>query len=214
MKSKAWLARQARDKYTQQARQHGLRSRAAFKLAQIDQKYRLIKPNSVIVDLGAAPGGWSQYAAKRVSTAEQIIAVDLLAMPALDKVRFIRGDFTQAEIIAQIATALAGKRADVVLSDMAPNISGVRAADQARALALQQAVGKFCAQHLKRDGQLLSKFFSGEASDTVRAQFTAQFACVRIVKPDASRVQSKEIYLLASGYHGNADDTADAVHAI
>ncbi len=205
-KSGQWAARQQRDPYVKQARQLGFRSRAAFKLAQIDRQYRLLKADSIIVDLGSAPGGWSQYAANQVHAANQVVAVDCLVMQVIDKVQFIHGDFTQTAVTAQIAAALArhGGRADVVLSDMAPNISGIRSADQARAAELQHAIVQFCRHSLKPDGQLLSKLFVGETTADLRAQLSAEFAQVRTVKPPASRPQSKEIYLLARGYHGAA----------
>lgn len=203
-KTSRWAARQNRDPFVNAARQAGFRARAVFKLEQIDRKYRLIKPDSLIIDLGSAPGSWSQYAASRVRGEGQIIAVDLLAMKAIEKVNFIRGDFTNNSVVEQIITALDDRPPDLVLSDMAPNLSGIASTDQARVVALQQAVMAFCWRALRpgAGGALLTKLFAGESASATRKQFGACFARVRSVKPEASRAQSKEIYLLARGYTG------------
>lgn len=197
-----WASRQNRDPYIKKARHCGFRARSVFKLEQIDRKYGLLKPDSTIIDLGSAPGSWAQYAAAIVHTDQQIVAVDCLAMQDIEKVRFIHGDFTQSEVIEQIITALDGRAVDVVLSDMAPNLSGIRSTDQARAATLQQAIMEFCQHSLKSGGRLLSKLFAGEDVATTRKQFSDCFAHTRTVKPPASRAHSKEIYLLAMGYRG------------
>jgi len=199
-KSARWAEMQRRDPYARRARSSGMRARAAYKLEEIDRKYRLIAPNSRIIDLGAAPGSWSQYAAARLGAGGEIIAVDLLAMAPIETVRFIRGDFIDAKVRAQILEALDGRPADLVLSDLAPNLSGVRDTDQARAAELQGAVLAFCRRGLRPGGALLCKQFAGESAAAVRAQIAADFEQARGIKPDASRPQSKEFYLLARGY--------------
>ena len=204
-KTGQWAARHNRDPFVQRARQAGFRARAVFKLEHIDRKYRLLKPASVVVDLGAAPGSWSQYAAARIGGGGggRIIAVDRRAMRAIEKVNFIRGDFTNESVVAQIATALEGRLADLVLSDMIPDISGIRICDQARAETLQYAVLEFCRGALKPGGQLLTKLFAGEAAQAIRGRLDGCFEQVRTIKPDASRSQSREIYCLARGYAGD-----------
>lgn len=202
-KTGQWAARHNRDLYVRRARQAGFRARAVFKLEYIDRKYRLLKPASVVVDLGAAPGSWSQYAAARISGGGRVIAVDRLAMRAIEKVNFIRGDFTNESVVAQIAAALEGRLADLVLSDMIPDISGISARDQARAETLQHAVLEFCRGALKPGGQLLTKLFAGEAAQAIRGRLDDRFEQVRTIKPDASRSQSREIYCLARGYAGD-----------
>ncbi len=206
-KTRQWAARQNRDPYVKQARQAGFRARAVFKLEQIDRKYGLLKPGSRVVDLGSAPGSWSQYAARRISADNRVIAVDLRAMKAIAKVNFIRGDFTTHAVVEQVVRALDDRPADLVLSDMAPNISGIRSADQARAEAQQHAVLTFCRRGLRPGGKLLTKLFAGEAAQTTRERLDDCFEQVRAVKPDASRSESKEIYLLARGYKGAGFDS-------
>ena len=189
-----------RDYYFDAARACGYRARSAFKLQQIDQKHRLIRPNMRIVELGCAPGGWSQYAQSRLGARDAIIGVDMRATEPLAKLHFICGDFTEPAVIAQIVDALDGRKADLVLSDMAPNISGVRDADQAHGARLQRALAEFCAQQLRDGGVLLTKLFGGDLAPAMRAMFAAHFNEVRQLKPDASRARSKEVYLLARGH--------------
>lgn len=202
-KSNPWTVRQNRDPFVLAARKNGLRARAVFKLEEIDRKYALIKPDSLIVDLGAAPGSWCQYAANRVRGDGQIIAVDLLAMKAVDKVAFIRGDFTQSSVVAQIMGMLDARQPDLVLSDLAPNISGIADTDQARMAELQDSVIQFCRQALRQRGTLLTKLFAGNTAAASRKQIGDCFAQVQTIKPEASRSQSKEMYLLARGYAGD-----------
>ena len=204
--SGAWAARQARDPFVAAARRAGFRARAVFKLEEIDRKYRLIKPGSLIVDLGAAPGSWCQYAASRVRGTGRIIAVDLLAMEGVEKVNFIRGDFTNEEVVAKVMTALNGRPPDLVLSDLAPNFSGIATTDQGRMEALQGAVLAFCRRALRPGGTLLTKLFEGESAAAARQQFAECFARLRIVKPQASRAQSREMYLLGMEYKGRHKD--------
>ncbi len=199
-KTSEWARRQNRDSYVKQARPAGFRARSVYKLAQIDAKYRLIQADSLLVDLGAAPGSWSQYAAARVRGDGQIIAVDLLLMAAVDKVHFVRGDFTEETVRRQIIALQAGRAAHLVLSDMAPNLSGISIADQAGAERLVQAALNFCHQGLQPGGALLIKIFAGESAAVSRAQIEACFARTRAIKPDASRAASKELYLLGQGY--------------
>lgn len=206
-KTGQWAARQNRDPFVRAARHSGFRARSVFKLEQIDRKYRLIAPDSLIVDLGSAPGSWSQYAATRVRADNRIIAVDLLAMESIAKVHFIQGDFTEGAVVEKIVAALDGRPVDLVLSDMAPNISGVYSTDQARAERLQRAVLEFCRHSLRPGGALLTKLFAGEAEATTRALLTRLFEQARNVKPEASRPQSKEVYLLARGYGSAARDS-------
>lgn len=226
-----WAARHNRDRFVRQARSGGWRARAVFKLEEIDRKYQLIKPGATVVDLGAAPGSWSQYAAARIyggggagdgdgghddgdgdggggdgAGGGRIIAVDLRDMPAIDGVDFIRGDFTDAAVAAQVEAALQ-RPAALVLSDLSPDLSGIRSADQARAEALQYAVLAFCARALRPGGGLLTKVFAGEAAPAVRARLDACFDTVRALKPAASRAQSREVYLLARGFAGDAETT-------
>lgn len=202
-KTGQWAARHNRDPYVRQARQAGFRARSVFKLEHIDRKYGLLKPASVVVDLGAAPGSWSQYAAARIDGGGRVIAVDRLAMRAIEKVNFIRGDFTNESVLERIAAALDGRLVDLVLSDMIPDISGIRIRDQARAETLQCAVLEFCRGALKPGGQLLTKLFAGEAAQAIRGRLDDRFERVRTIKPDASRSQSAEIYCLARGYAGD-----------
>jgi len=221
-----WAARHNRDRFVRQARSGGWRARAVFKLEEIDRKYQLIKPGATVVDLGAAPGSWSQYAAARIygggrdgggdggsdggggdgAGGGRIIAVDLRDMPAIDGVDFIRGDFTDAAVAAQVEAALQ-RPAALVLSDLSPDLSGIRSADQARAEALQSAVLAFCARALRPGGGLLTKVFAGESAPAVRARLDACFDTVRALKPAASRAQSREVYLLARGFAGDAETT-------
>lgn len=200
--SSAWRERQNRDPFVKAARQSGFRARAVYKLQQIDRKYRLIKPNSIIVDLGAAPGSWSQYAALRIGAHGRIVAVDRLAMRATPKVHFVHGDFTDARTVEQIICALQKRSVDLVLSDIAPNLSGIASVDHGRVETLQQNVLAFCRRSLKTGGVLLSKLFAGESEALIRKQFRACFATVQGIKPDASRAKSREFYLLAQGYLG------------
>ncbi len=196
----AWAARQNRDPHVRRARQQGLRARSVFKLEQMDDKYNLIKPTAKIIDLGAAPGSWSQYAAAQVPGENQIVAVDLLVMQPIERVRFVQGDFCATETQRRMVDCFAGDKIDLVLSDMAPNLSGIASTDQARMETLQRAVLAFCRQQLKPGGALLTKLFAGESFAAIRQQIGDCFAHAQTIKPDASRAQSREIYLLARGY--------------
>ena len=199
-KSGNWVRRQNKDQFVRQARQQGLRARSAFKLEQIDKKYRLIRAHSRVVDLGAAPGSWCQYAAGRVKGSDQIVAVDKLNMAALDGIHFIQGDFLDEEIRNDILEYFKDAKLDLVLSDMAPNITGIAVTDQARAEELQHLILEFCYSALNLGGNLLTKLFEGESVNQIKKLFANHFEKILMLKPDASRSESREIYLLALGY--------------
>jgi 23S rRNA (uridine2552-2'-O)-methyltransferase len=197
--SKQWLRRHVNDPYVQRSKREGYRSRSAYKLSEIDERDRILRPGLIVVDLGAAPGGWSQVAAKRVGAAGQVIAIDLLEMEPVPGVDFVRGDFTSRKGLAEVAAKLAGRAADVVLSDMAPNLSGIAVSDQARMMTLAEAARDFALLHLKRQGVLLVKLFQGAGYDDYLKSLRGAFEKVMVRKPAASRDESAEQYLLARG---------------
>jgi 23S rRNA (uridine2552-2'-O)-methyltransferase len=198
--SNRWRQRQERDIYVEQAVKLGFRSRAVFKLQQINDKERLLRPGSVCVDLGAAPGGWSQLAARLVGPKGRVIALDLLEMEPVPGVEFLRGDFTSADTVAALKDKLGGTQVDLVLSDMAPNISGNRVMDQPRSMALVEEALLFAEEVLRPGGDLLLKAFQGEGLDAFVSDLKARFGTVKRLKPKASRSESREIYLLARNY--------------
>ncbi len=198
--SNRWRQRQERDIYVEQANRDGWRSRAVFKLEQINAKDRILRPGLVCVDLGSAPGSWSQLAAQLVKPNGRVIALDLLDMPPIPHVEFIHGDFTAPETLAALRVLVGGAKIDLVLSDMAPNISGTRAMDQPRSMALIEEALLFAEEVLKPGGDLLMKAFQGEGIDAFVKRLGARFATVKRVKPKASRAESREIYLLARNY--------------
>jgi 23S rRNA (uridine2552-2'-O)-methyltransferase len=197
--SDRWLREHVNDRYVQQARAEGLRSRAAYKLQQIASRDKLFAPGMTVVDLGAAPGGWSQVAARAVAPGGMVIGVDLLEVEPLHGVSVIRGDFTQPEVLAELEKRLEGRQADIVLSDMAPNISGVASADQARAAALAELALDFSLKHQKPQGKLLVKAFHGGGFESLLRAMRQSFQQVLVRKPDASRSRSSEVYLLGRG---------------
>mgnify|MGYP002622801907 FL=1 len=199
--SAAWLREHVTDPFVRQAKQQGYRSRAAFKLIEMLERDRLLRPGMRVVDLGAAPGGWSQVIAPRVGETGQVIALDLLEMAPLAGVTFIRGDFRDDAVLAALETVLAGKPVDLVLSDMAPNISGIASADQARAEHLVELALAFALAHLKPGGALLVKAFQGQGIEALRREMNRHFDTVSVRKPKASRGRSSEFYLLARGLH-------------
>jgi 23S rRNA (uridine2552-2'-O)-methyltransferase len=206
LSSKLWLERQLNDPYVAQAKREGFRSRAAYKLIEIDDKYRILKPGMSVVDLGAAPGGWSQIAAKRVGAVEgkgKVIAIDLLEMPEIAGVSFAQLDFMAEGALRQL-TAMIGGRADAVLSDMAANTTGHRKTDQLRILGLVEGAAAFASDILKPGGTFLAKVFQSGADAELLAQLKRDFATVRHVKPASSRQDSSERYLLATGFRGIA----------
>jgi len=197
--SRGWLREHFSDEYVKLAQQHGYRSRAVFKLAEIDQRDRLFKPGMIVIDLGAAPGGWSQYAARHIGRSGKIIALDILPMEGLPGVSFIQGDFREDAVLQELNAALAGEQADLVLSDMAPNLSGMAAVDQPRAMYLAELALDMARAMLKPGGGFLVKLFQGEGVDGFQRQVRAAFASVVVRKPKASRTRSREVYLLGRG---------------
>jgi 23S rRNA (uridine2552-2'-O)-methyltransferase len=198
--SRRWLKRQERDPYVERAVREGWRSRAAFKLLEIDERERILKSGAVVVDLGAAPGGWSQVAARKVGAAGRVLAIDRLAMDPIPAVEFIEGDFQSDEGVEALRGLIGTAAGDLVLCDLAPNISGNRAIDQPRSLALVEAALEFAGEVLKPGGAFLAKVFQGEGQRELEAELRLRFARLKIIKPRASRAESREIYLLASGY--------------
>lgn len=196
-KSRAWLRRHVNDVYVRQAGEQGLRARSAFKLLEIDVRDRLLRPGQVVIDLGCAPGGWSQTALRRMQGKGRVIGIDLLEMAPLAGVHFIQGDFADAAVQAQIEAVLAGSAVDVVLSDMAPNLTGVAVTDQARAYALAELALEFARTHLRPEGALLIKVFHGAGFEDYLRRLRAVFHSVAVRKPSASREVSREVYLLA-----------------
>lgn len=196
----SWRERQEKDPYVQQARREGWRSRAVYKLQQIDRKERLLRPGMLCVDLGSAPGGWSQYVSETLKGRARIVAVDVLQMDTLPEVTFIAGDFREEATLRAILDALGGERADLVMSDMAPNLSGNKAVDQPRSMYLVELAVDLCREVLKPGGDFVCKLFQGAGSDALIAGLRKQFEKVRVVKPDASRPGSREVYLVARNY--------------
>ncbi|MDH3578391.1 MAG: 23S rRNA (uridine(2552)-2'-O)-methyltransferase RlmE [Gammaproteobacteria bacterium] len=196
----SWRDRQERDPYVQQARREGWRSRAVFKLEQIDQKERLLRPDMVCVDLGSAPGGWSQYVSKRLKGRARIVAIDLLPMDPLPAVEFMQGDFEDDAIFRQLLEATGEMGADLVMSDMAPNISGSKAVDQPRSMALAELALDMARRVLKPKGSFICKVFQGEGFDAFVVDARRSFERVRVMKPKASRAGSREVYLVARNY--------------
>ena len=204
LSSKLWLDRQLNDPYVARARREGYRSRAAFKLVEIDAKHHILKPSARVVDLGAAPGGWSQVAAERVGAAEgkgHVVAIDVLEMGAIPGVEFLQLDFHDAAAPDRLK-ALVGGQADVVLSDMAPNTTGHRQTDHLRIMALAELAADFACAVLARGGAFLCKVLQGGTEATLLAALKRDFSHVRHVKPAASRSDSAELYLLATGFRG------------
>jgi 23S rRNA (uridine2552-2'-O)-methyltransferase len=197
--SKRWLAEHFDDPFVKLAQQRGFRSRSAFKLLELQEKFKLIKPGMTVVDLGASPGGWCQIAQPVVGDSGRVIALDILDMEPIPGVEFIPGDFTEDEPLALLERALGDTAVDLVMSDMAPNISGMAAVDQARAMYLAELALEFAKQHLKPGGDFVVKLFQGTDSDSFVRQVRSLFDAVRIVKPKASRPRSKEVYVLARG---------------
>ena len=194
--NKAWMHEHVTDHYVQEAKRLGYRARAAFKLLEIDARDELLKPGLVVVALGAAPGSWSQVAAAKLRGKGVVIALDLLPMEPVAGVEFIEGDFGDAMVLVRLEQWLGGRQVDLVLSDMAPNLSGVASVDQARGMLLAELALEFAGKWLKRDGSLLVKVFQGEGFDAFRKQMREVFEAVDVRKPKASRDRSSEVYLL------------------
>lgn len=199
VRGKTWMQEHVADSYVKRARAEGMRSRASYKLEQIAGRDRLLAPGMLVVDLGAAPGGWSQVAARGIAPGGRVIALDLIEMTGLAGVTFIHGDFHDSEVVAALERALAGGKADLVVSDMAPNLSGIPATDQARALELAELARDFALKHLKPQGNFLVKAFQGAGFEDFVKSLRRQFRTVAVRKPEASRSRSREVYVLAKG---------------
>ncbi len=198
--SGSWLQRQEKDPYVQQARKEGWRSRAVYKLQQIDDKEKLFRPDMTCIDLGAAPGGWSQYAASKLKGRGRIVAVDLLPMDALPDVEMVLGDFTQDAVLEQLNDLLGDQPITLVMSDMAPNITGTKAIDQPRSMYLSELALDFACQVLAGRGSFVCKLFQGQGTDEFVAAARSKFKRVKVMKPAASRAASSEVYLVARNY--------------
>lgn len=202
--SRRWLRQHERDPYVQASRREGYRSRASYKLLELDRAYRVFRPGQTVVDLGAAPGGWSQVAAQKIAPGGRLFACDLLPMADIPGVTFLQGDFTETEVLAVLLDALGDAQVDVVISDMAPNMSGMRGVDQPRAMYLVELALEFAARVLRPGGVFVAKVFQGEGSDPLLAAARRQFTRVLVRKPDASRQESREVYWVASGHRASA----------
>ena len=200
--SKAWLAEHFTDEFVKRAQQEGFRSRAVYKLEEIDRRDHLLRPGMTVVDLGAAPGGWSQYVVQRVGASGRVLALDILPMDPLPGVRVLQGDFTEQAALDNLVVVLEGRPVDLVISDMAPNISGVGVADQARAMYLTELALDFAVQALRTGGDLLMKTFQGQGYAELHQRLKGNFERVLVRKPRASRPRSREIYLVGKGFHG------------
>ena len=195
--SARWLAEHASDEFVKRAKAEGWRSRAVFKLAEIQERERLLKPGTRCVDLGAAPGGWSQYAARIVGGSSRIVATDILPMDAIPGVEFVQGDFREESVVEQVLAAVGSEKVDLVLSDMAPNMAGIDAVDQPRSMYLAELALEFADRVLTPGGDALVKLFQGAGFDEIVREARRRYGRVVTKKPKASRTRSSEIYLLA-----------------
>ena len=200
--SQRWLARQEKDEFVKRARRQGARSRAIYKLEEIDRRDHLLRPGMMVVDLGAAPGGWSQYVKSRVGDSGRVLALDILPMEPIVGVAFVEGDFTEQPVLDLLMQRLQGKPVDLVISDMAPNMSGVPSVDQARSIGLAELALDFADKTLKPGGDLLMKTFQGAGFNELHARMRRRFGKLMSRKPQASRAESREIYLLGKGFKG------------
>ena len=208
--NKAWLNDHVNDPYVRQAQKDGYRARAAYKLKEIDESLKLLKPGQVVVDLGAVPGAWSQYLRRKFAPSGAaagalngtIIALDLLDFEPIEGVQFIKGDFREQEVSDQLVSALNGRAVDVVVSDMAPNLSGIGASDAARISHLVELAVDFCIHHLKPEGSLVCKVFHGGGYNELVTLFKLHFRVVKPIKPKASRDKSSETFLVGMGLKG------------
>lgn len=201
--SRRWLARHEKDKFVKRARQEGARSRATYKLEEIDRRDHLIQAGMTVVDLGAAPGGWSQYAIKLVGRTGRVIAVDILPMAPIPGLEVIEGDIALPPVLDLVRERLTDRPVDLVISDVAPNMSGMATVDQARSIGLAELVLEFADQMLKPGGSLLIKTFQGEGFNSLYAQMRGRFAKFVSRKPSASRSESREVFLLGKGFKGS-----------
>ncbi|MFD1215606.1 MULTISPECIES: 23S rRNA (uridine(2552)-2'-O)-methyltransferase RlmE [Microbulbifer] len=200
--SHRWLREHFNDQYVKQSQKEGYRSRASYKLQELQDKDRLIKPGMTVVDLGAAPGGWSQVAAELVGHKGRVLASDILEMDALAGVEFVQGDFTEESVFETLLETLGEERADLVISDMAPNMSGVRAVDQPASMYLVELAVDMAGHVLKPGGAFVAKVFQGEGFDELYRDLRARFQTVVTRKPGASRPRSREVYVVAKGFKG------------
>jgi 23S rRNA (uridine2552-2'-O)-methyltransferase len=198
--SAAWLAEHESDPYVKRAREEGWRSRAVFKLEEIHKAERILRPGMTVVDLGAAPGGWSQYAARVLGGKGRIVAMDILEMPAIPGVEFIQGDFNDDAVLSQLLERLAPDKADLVMSDIAPNMMGIADVDHDRSMQLVELALDFAGRTLHPGGDFLAKVFQGRSFQPLLAELRRQFESVKLRKPKASRSRSAEVYVLARGY--------------
>lgn len=197
--SRRWLREHFSDPYVKKAQAEGLRSRAAFKLEELLERDHLLKPGMTVVDLGAAPGGWSQLARRHLGDHGRVLALDILDMPAIVGVEFLRGDFREPAVLERFEAMLNGSEVDLVMSDMAPNMSGMTAVDQPRAMALVELADDFARRHLRKGGAFLAKLFMGPGFDAFIAGLRRRYTKVAVRKPKASRSRSPEVYVLAIG---------------
>jgi 23S rRNA (uridine2552-2'-O)-methyltransferase len=202
--SQNWLREHFNDPFVKMAQKDGYRSRASYKLLEIQEKDRILRPGNIVIDLGAAPGGWSQVTSRVLGDKGRLIASDILEMDSIEDVTFIQGDFTEEAVLAQILAAVDNQPVDLVISDMAPNMSGVRMADQARAMYLCELALDLAGQVLRPGGDFLIKIFQGEGFDQYHKQVRQMFEKVQMRKPLSSRDRSREQYLLARGFRGGA----------
>jgi len=200
--SDRWLREHFNDPYVKASQKAGYRSRASYKLVELDQKDRLFKPGQTVVDLGAAPGGWSQVAVAAVGDKGQVLASDILPMDPIAGVTFVQGDFTEQNIFEDLVAEMGNKRADLVISDMAPNMSGIAAVDQPKAMYLVELAFDMAQQVLKPGGVFVSKVFQGEGFDAWYRECRTVFQKVVSRKPEASRARSREVYVVAKGFKG------------
>ena len=200
--SRRWLDRHFKDEFVQKSQKEGFRSRAVYKLQEIQERDRLIKPGQLVVDLGAAPGGWSQYAVQLVGAKGRVVAMDILPMDPIDEVSFIQGDFREESVLAQLQELLEGSKVDLVISDMAPNVTGMAVVDQPRSMYLCELALDFVRDCLKPGGGMAVKVFQGEGFDQYMRDLRAVFNKVVTRKPKASRPKSREVYLVATGFKG------------
>lgn len=195
--SRRWLQEHFNDPFVKKAQAEGLRARSAYKLIEIQNKYKFVRPNMLVVDLGAAPGGWSEYVANLVKPDGKVFALDILPMAPIENVEFVEGDFSQDEVVLNFLKQVGNKKIDVVMSDMAPNMSGLKAVDQARSMYLVETALTFALKVIKPKGVFLTKIFQGEGFDAFLKLLRATFKEVKIIKPEASRARSHEIYIFA-----------------
>jgi 23S rRNA (uridine2552-2'-O)-methyltransferase len=202
-KNRTWIKQHVKDPYVLQSQRDGYRSRASYKLLEIVEKARLIKPGMTIVDLGSAPGGWSQVATKMVGHKGTVVAVDILPMNPIAGVSFIQGDFTEEDILAELLEKIGNEPVDLVISDMAPNLTGMKAVDQPAVVYLADLAVDLAQQVLTEDGTFIAKLFQGEGFDEFVRNTRKVFNVVSLKKPDASRSKSREVYLVAKGLRQN-----------